>query len=77
MITVYKIPIGTQFHASPQCDYFGKATIIEGGGGSAVRVRYENGRCGLLNILSVASAHKAAIPAALLSEWRDDKDGAP
>ncbi len=74
-ITIYKIPIGTQFHASPQSDYFGPCIII-GASGSAVHVEYQNGRRALLSLLPVERAHKGAIPAALLSEWRDEKAGA-
>ena len=75
MITLYRIPIGATFHASPQSDYFGEAVIIDGGGGSTIHVQYENGRRALLNLLPVDRAHQGCIPALLLDQWRDDKAG--
>ena len=66
-IITYHIPLGATFHASPQSDRYGKATIIAGGSGSAVHVEYADGRRGTLSLLP---PHKGAIPAKLLAAWR-------
>ena len=76
MISLYRIPIGAQFHARPQSDFFGPATVIAGGGGSTVHVEYQNGRRALLSLLPVERAHKGAIPAALLNAWQSGDRGA-
>ena len=69
MISMYRIPVGTKFHARPQSDFFGLATVIDGGGSSAIHVQYQNGRRALLSLLPIERAHKGSIPAALLAEW--------